>query len=109
MERCSDTPAGDDPLSDSECDLDSVAGVLKLYFRGLEPPLFPYDSYSQLLECVRKTPPPKMTLLSVCLFRIMQRFLLSVICCIIWSLFGVFLVQQVPVLTQQNVGRIDHT
>lgn len=49
-------PVGDDPLSDSECDLDSVAGVLKLYFRGLEPPLFPYDSYSQLLECVRKPP-----------------------------------------------------
>lgn len=47
-------PTGDDPLSDSECDLDSVAGVLKLYFRGLEPPLFPYDSYPQLLECVRK-------------------------------------------------------
>lgn len=49
-------PIGDDPLSDSECDLDSVAGVLKLYFRGLEPPLFPYDSYLQLLECVRKNP-----------------------------------------------------
>ncbi|XP_034445813.1 SLIT-ROBO Rho GTPase-activating protein 3 isoform X2 [Hippoglossus hippoglossus] len=44
---------GEDPLSDSECDLDSVAGVLKLYFRGLEPPLFPYDSYAQLLECVQ--------------------------------------------------------
>ncbi|XP_029974091.1 SLIT-ROBO Rho GTPase-activating protein 3 isoform X2 [Salarias fasciatus] len=44
---------GEDPLSDSECDLDSVAGVLKLYFRGLEPPLFPYDSYSELLECVQ--------------------------------------------------------
>uniref|UniRef100_A0A3B4BB20 Rho GTPase activating protein 4a n=1 Tax=Periophthalmus magnuspinnatus TaxID=409849 RepID=A0A3B4BB20_9GOBI len=41
---------GEDPLSDSECDLDSVAGVLKLYFRGLEPPLFPYDSYNQLLD-----------------------------------------------------------
>lgn len=53
-----DPPAGEDPLSDSECDLDSVAGVLKLYFRGLEPPLFPYDSYSQLLECVRKCRPP---------------------------------------------------
>lgn len=49
-------PVGDDPLSNNECDLDSVAGVLKLYFRGLEPPLFPYDSYLQLLECVRKTP-----------------------------------------------------
>uniref|UniRef100_A0A674NUA5 Rho GTPase activating protein 4 n=1 Tax=Takifugu rubripes TaxID=31033 RepID=A0A674NUA5_TAKRU len=45
--------SGEDPLSDSECDLDSVAGVLKLYFRGLEPPLFPYDSYSQLLDCVQ--------------------------------------------------------
>uniref|UniRef100_A0A8C5ABQ5 SLIT-ROBO Rho GTPase activating protein 3 n=1 Tax=Gadus morhua TaxID=8049 RepID=A0A8C5ABQ5_GADMO len=44
---------GEDPLSDSECDLDSVAGVLKLYFRGLEPPLFPYDSYSELLECIQ--------------------------------------------------------
>ncbi|XP_029291608.1 SLIT-ROBO Rho GTPase-activating protein 3 isoform X2 [Cottoperca gobio] len=44
---------GEDPLSDSECDLDSVAGVLKLYFRGLEPPLFPYDSYTQLLECAQ--------------------------------------------------------
>uniref|UniRef100_A0A665X7H8 Rho GTPase-activating protein 4-like n=1 Tax=Echeneis naucrates TaxID=173247 RepID=A0A665X7H8_ECHNA len=54
---------GEDPLSDSECDLDSVAGVLKLYFRGLEPPLFPYDSYSQLLECVRKSPPlPSLSL-----------------------------------------------
>lgn len=47
---------GEDPLSDSECDLDSVAGVLKLYFRGLEPPLFPYESYLELLECVRKSP-----------------------------------------------------
>uniref|UniRef100_A0A3Q2YT55 Rho GTPase activating protein 4b n=1 Tax=Hippocampus comes TaxID=109280 RepID=A0A3Q2YT55_HIPCM len=44
---------GEDPLSDSECDLDSVAGVLKLYFRGLEPPLFPYESYLELLECVQ--------------------------------------------------------
>lgn len=51
-----ESPAGEDPLSDSECDLDSVAGVLKLYFRGLEPPLFPYESYGPLLECVRKKP-----------------------------------------------------
>lgn len=58
-------PVGDDPLADGECDLDSVAGVLKLYFRGLEPPLFPYNSYSQLLECVRKTP---LFYTSMCLF-----------------------------------------
>lgn len=42
--------AGEDPLAERKCDLDSVAGVLKLYFRGLENPLFPIDSTSQLLE-----------------------------------------------------------
>lgn len=57
--------AGEDPLSDSECDLDSVAGVLKLYFRGLEPPLFPYDSYPQLLDCVRKNHPNIITTVSM--------------------------------------------
>uniref|UniRef100_A0A672N8I5 Rho GTPase activating protein 4 n=1 Tax=Sinocyclocheilus grahami TaxID=75366 RepID=A0A672N8I5_SINGR len=45
---------GEDPLTDSESDIDSVAGVLKLYFRGLEKPLFPEESFSQLMECVRK-------------------------------------------------------
>ncbi|KAM9180634.1 rho GTPase-activating protein 4 [Dugong dugon] len=30
-------------------DLDSVAGVLKLYFRSLEPPLFPPDLFGDLL------------------------------------------------------------
>uniref|UniRef100_A0A673M733 Rho GTPase-activating protein 4-like n=1 Tax=Sinocyclocheilus rhinocerous TaxID=307959 RepID=A0A673M733_9TELE len=42
---------GDDPLADGGCDMDSVAGVLKLYFRGLMKPLFPEDSYEQLMEC----------------------------------------------------------
>uniref|UniRef100_A0A673YVV0 Rho GTPase activating protein 4a n=1 Tax=Salmo trutta TaxID=8032 RepID=A0A673YVV0_SALTR len=41
---------GEDPVADSRCDLDSVAGVLKLYFRTLENPLFPQDSTAQLLE-----------------------------------------------------------
>ncbi|CDQ66026.1 unnamed protein product [Oncorhynchus mykiss] len=41
---------GEDPLADSRCDMDLVAGVLKLYFRTLENPLFPQDSTSQLLE-----------------------------------------------------------
>ncbi|KAM4562802.1 rho GTPase-activating protein 4a isoform 2-T2 [Odontesthes bonariensis] len=41
---------GEDPLAEGRYDLDSVAGVLKLYFRGLENPLFPIDSTSQLLE-----------------------------------------------------------
>ncbi|XP_007420567.1 rho GTPase-activating protein 4 [Python bivittatus] len=42
---------GEDPLADSymQHDLDSVAGVLKLYFRGLEKPLFPYDIVPDLL------------------------------------------------------------
>lgn len=44
---------GEDPLTDSESDIDSVAGVLKLYFRGLEKPLFPDESFSQLMECVQ--------------------------------------------------------
>uniref|UniRef100_A0A9J8DKG0 Rho GTPase activating protein 4a n=1 Tax=Cyprinus carpio carpio TaxID=630221 RepID=A0A9J8DKG0_CYPCA len=42
---------GDDPLADGRCDMDTVAGVLKLYFRGLEKPLFPEDNYEQLMEC----------------------------------------------------------
>ncbi|TMS16376.1 Rho GTPase-activating protein 4 [Larimichthys crocea] len=41
---------GEDPLAERGYDLDSVAGVLKLYFRDLENPLFPIDSTSQLLE-----------------------------------------------------------
>ncbi|XP_047016245.1 SLIT-ROBO Rho GTPase-activating protein 3 isoform X3 [Ictalurus punctatus] len=44
---------GEDPLTDSECDIDSVAGVLKLYFRDLEKPLFPEEHFSQLMECVQ--------------------------------------------------------
>ncbi|KAL3064209.1 hypothetical protein OYC64_000484 [Pagothenia borchgrevinki] len=41
---------GEDPLAERRYELDSVAGVLKLYFRSLENPLFPMDSTSQLLE-----------------------------------------------------------
>ncbi|KAL2103945.1 hypothetical protein ACEWY4_000813 [Coilia grayii] len=44
---------GEDPLTDGECDMDSVAGVLKLYFRGLEKPLFPEEFFTQLMECVQ--------------------------------------------------------
>uniref|UniRef100_A0A8C2G7E4 Rho GTPase activating protein 4a n=1 Tax=Cyprinus carpio TaxID=7962 RepID=A0A8C2G7E4_CYPCA len=42
---------GDDPLADEGSDMDSVAGVLKLYFRSLMKPLFPEESYEQLMEC----------------------------------------------------------
>ncbi|KAM5128295.1 rho GTPase-activating protein 4 [Callospermophilus lateralis] len=42
---------GEDPLVEgcTSHDLDSVAGVLKLYFRSLEPPLFPPDLFNELL------------------------------------------------------------
>lgn len=47
---------GEDPLVDgyAQHDLDSVAGVLKLYFRGLEKPLFPCDIVPELLATARK-------------------------------------------------------
>ncbi|XP_012668670.1 rho GTPase-activating protein 4 isoform X3 [Otolemur garnettii] len=42
---------GEDPLVEgcSARDLDSVAGVLKLYFRSLESPLFPSDLFRELV------------------------------------------------------------
>uniref|UniRef100_A0A673VQJ8 Rho GTPase activating protein 4 n=1 Tax=Suricata suricatta TaxID=37032 RepID=A0A673VQJ8_SURSU len=42
---------GEDPLVEgcTAHDLDSVAGVLKLYFRSLDPPLFPPDLFRDLL------------------------------------------------------------
>ncbi|TDH09276.1 hypothetical protein EPR50_G00085090 [Perca flavescens] len=46
---------GNDPLADDENghDINSVAGVLKLYFRGLENPLFPKERFNDLLSCIR--------------------------------------------------------
>uniref|UniRef100_A0A8C6UG22 SLIT-ROBO Rho GTPase-activating protein 1 n=1 Tax=Neogobius melanostomus TaxID=47308 RepID=A0A8C6UG22_9GOBI len=45
---------GNDPLTDEENnhDINSVAGVLKLYFRGLENPLFPKERFNELLSCI---------------------------------------------------------
>ncbi|KAB1253353.1 Rho GTPase-activating protein 4 [Camelus dromedarius] len=42
---------GEDPLVEgcTARDLDSVAGVLKLYFRSLQPPIFPPDLFGELL------------------------------------------------------------
>lgn len=47
---------GDDPLIDEESnrDINSVAGVLKLYFRGLGNPLFPSDRFNDLIACIRE-------------------------------------------------------
>uniref|UniRef100_A0AAX7UY44 SLIT-ROBO Rho GTPase activating protein 3 n=1 Tax=Astatotilapia calliptera TaxID=8154 RepID=A0AAX7UY44_ASTCA len=43
---------GEDPLMDDQTDHDinSVAGVLKLYFRGLENPLFPKERFADLIS-----------------------------------------------------------
>lgn len=49
--------AGEDPLVDdqNDHDINSVAGVLKLYFRGLENPLFPKECFLDLISTTSKT------------------------------------------------------
>lgn len=51
--------SGEDPLAgdQNDHDMDSIAGVLKLYFRGLEHPLFPKDIFHDLMTCVSKYNP----------------------------------------------------
>uniref|UniRef100_A0A8C9TNF4 SLIT-ROBO Rho GTPase-activating protein 1 n=1 Tax=Scleropages formosus TaxID=113540 RepID=A0A8C9TNF4_SCLFO len=46
---------GEDPLADdhSSHDINSVAGVLKLYFRGLENPLFPKEYFLDLIATIK--------------------------------------------------------
>ncbi|XP_077581510.1 SLIT-ROBO Rho GTPase-activating protein 3-like isoform X2 [Stigmatopora nigra] len=46
---------GEDPLVDdqSDHDINSVAGVLKLYFRGLEKPLFPEEHFLDLISTTK--------------------------------------------------------
>jgi SLIT-ROBO Rho GTPase activating protein len=48
--------SGEDPLVDdqNERDINSVAGVLKLYFRGLENPLFPKERFQDLISTISK-------------------------------------------------------
>uniref|UniRef100_A0A3Q3N6Z0 SLIT-ROBO Rho GTPase-activating protein 3 n=1 Tax=Mastacembelus armatus TaxID=205130 RepID=A0A3Q3N6Z0_9TELE len=45
---------GEDPLVDdqNEHDINSVAGVLKLYFRGLENPLFPKERFLDFISTI---------------------------------------------------------
>uniref|UniRef100_A0A673Z4G2 SLIT-ROBO Rho GTPase activating protein 3 n=1 Tax=Salmo trutta TaxID=8032 RepID=A0A673Z4G2_SALTR len=45
---------GEDPLIEdqNEHDINSVAGVLKLYFRGLENPLFPKERFLDLMSTI---------------------------------------------------------
>uniref|UniRef100_A0A8C4VP67 SLIT-ROBO Rho GTPase activating protein 1 n=1 Tax=Gopherus evgoodei TaxID=1825980 RepID=A0A8C4VP67_9SAUR len=44
---------GENPLADDQSnhDINSVAGVLKLYFRGLENPVFPKERFNDLIAC----------------------------------------------------------
>ncbi|XP_053377967.1 SLIT-ROBO Rho GTPase-activating protein 1-like isoform X3 [Mercenaria mercenaria] len=45
---------GDDPLADEEdaCEkINSAAGVLKMFFRELKPPLFPLPLFDELIAC----------------------------------------------------------
>ncbi|XP_050413172.1 SLIT-ROBO Rho GTPase-activating protein 1 isoform X1 [Patella vulgata] len=48
--------SGDDPLVDTidASDINSVAGVLKLYFRELREPLFPLHLFDELVSCSRE-------------------------------------------------------
>uniref|UniRef100_A0A8C4W8Z8 SLIT-ROBO Rho GTPase-activating protein 3 n=1 Tax=Gopherus evgoodei TaxID=1825980 RepID=A0A8C4W8Z8_9SAUR len=50
---------GEDPLADdqNERDINSVAGVLKLYFRGLENPLFPKERFQDLISTIKMENP----------------------------------------------------
>ena len=49
---------GDDPLADvtDASDINSVAGVLKLYLRELREPLFPIQYFEHFMELARKYP-----------------------------------------------------
>ncbi|XP_064822833.1 SLIT-ROBO Rho GTPase-activating protein 2-like isoform X3 [Oncorhynchus masou masou] len=45
---------GEDPLAgdQNDHDMDSIAGVLKLYFRGLDHALFPKEVFHDIISCV---------------------------------------------------------
>lgn len=49
---------GEDPLAgdQNDHDMDSIAGVLKLYFRGLDNALFPKEVFHDLMSCVCECP-----------------------------------------------------
>lgn len=49
--------SGEDPLIDdqNDHDINSVAGVLKLYFRGLENPLFPKERFLDFISTISES------------------------------------------------------
>lgn len=58
----SDCSPGEDPLADdqNEHDINSVAGVLKLYFRGLENPLFPKECFLDFISTISESQAAKI-------------------------------------------------
>lgn len=58
----SDCSSGEDPLIDdqNEHDINSVAGVLKLYFRGLENPLFPKECFLDFISTISESQAAKI-------------------------------------------------
>lgn len=58
-------PLGEDPLAgdQNDHDIDSIASVLKLYFRGLENALFPKEVFHDLMSCVCKCRRPHRCLI----------------------------------------------
>jgi SLIT-ROBO Rho GTPase activating protein len=49
--------SGEDPLDDDDIDasdVNSVAGVLKLYLRELRQPLFPTIMFTQFMDCASR-------------------------------------------------------
>ena len=58
--------SGEDPLLEvlDGRDINSVAGVLKLYFRELRDPLFPLSMFDNFIACSRKL----ATILSTAVF-----------------------------------------
>ena len=61
---------GEDALSDvvDASDMNSIAGVLKLYFRELREPLFPLHLFDALVECTSKLFLSLFSCISVYLF-----------------------------------------
>lgn len=60
---------GEDPLAgdQNDHDMDSIAGVLKLYFRGLDQALFPKEVFHDLISCVCKSLVLWSVFVSVCI------------------------------------------
>ncbi|KAL3852225.1 hypothetical protein ACJMK2_015896 [Sinanodonta woodiana] len=68
---------GDDPLTDEDASekINSAAGVLKLFFRELQPPLFPLHLFDELINCSRLEEPQKIEKIKELLFTLPRAIL----------------------------------